>query len=271
MESKKKTEEKKGKKQQEASFSWKKVLINVGIMLVSFIVIIFIINIILKSYTHHGESLTVPDFKGKTVAEVEQLCADKNVRYFIKDSSYSQGAAPNTVIEQDPKPGQHVKENRRIYLTINSKAAPMIRLTFVPERSVRQTRSELENSGFTVSDEIEYQPCADLNLVQDVKHNGVSVRSGTMLRKGTTLTLVACDGGATGKVEVPDLIGKTFDEAAILINANDLVLGNITTDSGKVVSRTSGKSIIYKQEPEAEAKKIPRGEAVNIWVSRKKR
>ncbi len=270
MESKKKTD---GAQEAEnkASLNWKKILINLGIMLGVFIVILIIINRSLNSYTHHGESLTVPDLKGRSMSEVELLCADKKVRYYIKDSSFSQGAAPNTVIDQDPKPGQHVKENRRIYLTINAKSAPTVRLNNVIDKSMRQAKAELENSGFIINEDIEYKPCDELNLILDIKYKGVSVKPGTLLKKGSKLTMVVCDGGAKGKAEVPDLVGKSFDEAIILINANDLVLGSITTDSGKVVAKTSSKSIIYKQDPEADAKNIPKGEAVNIWVKRKKK
>ena len=265
MESKKKTEGAKEKKKPAGSFNWKKLWIQLGIMAGSFILLIIIINIVLKSYTDHGKSLTVPDLKGKTVPEIEEICKDKKVRYLIKDSSYSQNAPANTVIDQNPKAGQHVKENRRIYITINSKSAPVIKLNNVIDKSMRQAKAELINNGFEVDEKNEYKPCDDLGLVMDVKYKGQPVKAGAMLKKGSKLTLVVCDGGNSANTVVPNLIGKQFDEVMMILREGSNPIGTINADSGKVVSKAPSTNYIYKQEPRQGSKTAP-GEPINIWV-----
>ena len=66
--------------------------------------------------THHGETITVPKVTGMNLADLEQYLDERNLQYFVDDSSYSAGTRPFTVLTQDPAPGEKVKEDRKIYL-----------------------------------------------------------------------------------------------------------------------------------------------------------
>ncbi|MGZ5304882.1 MAG: PASTA domain-containing protein, partial [Bacteroidia bacterium] len=55
----------------------KNFLLNIALIILAVIVMFVILTQFLKWYTHHGESLTVPDFKGRTVEEVERICEEK--------------------------------------------------------------------------------------------------------------------------------------------------------------------------------------------------
>src|SRR5690349_6207439 len=67
------------------------------------------------SYTHHGESISVPDLRGLKKERLETFVSDKHLRYSIVDSLFELDKAPGTVVDQDPPPGSKVKESRTIY------------------------------------------------------------------------------------------------------------------------------------------------------------
>ena len=72
----------------------------------------------LDSYTRHGESITVPDLSGYTLEQAERKLEAKDLHYFIMDSVDMPEEMPNTIVEQDPFPGDKVKRGRKIYVTV---------------------------------------------------------------------------------------------------------------------------------------------------------
>ncbi|MDP2889839.1 MAG: PASTA domain-containing protein, partial [Bacteroidota bacterium] len=69
-------------------------------------------------YTDHGESVVIPDLKGRNSTEAAAILDELDLRFEIQDSVYSPETAPGTVLDQFPKPGQKVKENRTIFITL---------------------------------------------------------------------------------------------------------------------------------------------------------
>jgi beta-lactam-binding protein with PASTA domain len=74
----------------------------------------------LDNYTKHGESIVVPDLKGMKAKQLDSMISDLHLNYAIIDSIYFTDKPQGVIIEQDPLPGSKVKENRTVYLTINS-------------------------------------------------------------------------------------------------------------------------------------------------------
>ena len=74
----------------------------------------------LKYITFHDQYQQVPDLMGIPLINLPQITADKNLRYEIIDSSkFTPNLPPLSVIEHQPGPGQSVKKNRKIYVTLN--------------------------------------------------------------------------------------------------------------------------------------------------------
>src|SRR5688572_24905830 len=73
----------------------------------------------LNAYTNHDIMITVPDLKGKKFAEVDRYIKGKEVRVMVNDSTvYLLDKPPGVIVDQDPAPGEKVKRDRMIYLTI---------------------------------------------------------------------------------------------------------------------------------------------------------
>jgi len=241
--------------------------INFGMFIIAVFLLIFLLALFLRIYTHHGESLTVPDFKGRTVAEVIQLCEEKDLRYEIKDSVFAQDKPKLTVVDQNPKPNAKVKRNRCIYLILNAGKAPKVPMPNLKDIQRRQAERILLSNGLIPGIHPEYKPDLALNVVLEIKVDGKIVEPGTMIEKGKTVEFVLADGGRGGILEpVPDLtIGaKTLEEAKTQLAMMYLNLGKI--DSTDV--KNTRTAIIYKQNP-LPGRKISEGDIVNVWLKDK--
>ena len=74
----------------------------------------------LDIYTNHNDYISVPNFKGIHIQDLDSIFDLNNLRYIIIDSVFDENQDRGLVINQDPLPATNVKENRRIYLTINA-------------------------------------------------------------------------------------------------------------------------------------------------------
>lgn len=216
-------------------------------------------------YTNHGESITVPDLREMTLEQVKRHLKTKDLRYTILDSTYIRGKLPETVIEQDPKPGANVKENRRIYLTINSKTPPIVEIPNIIQASLRHAEKQLQSVGLEVG-ELEYVPYKYKNLVLKMKLNGAEIEAQTKVEKGSAITLVLGNGLGNTKIPVPTLVGLSFLEARIAIQGMSLTVGAVVRD-GDVPERDSDQAIVYRQIPAPEdGTEITIGEPVDLFL-----
>jgi beta-lactam-binding protein with PASTA domain len=71
--------------------------------------------------TNHGEEITVPNLAKLTEEQVEEKLDDLDLDYVLLDSvDYNKDFPKHSVVEQDPLPGAKVKEDRKVYIKINS-------------------------------------------------------------------------------------------------------------------------------------------------------
>jgi len=252
-----------------------KIIINIGLMFTTFILLIIIANYLLGVYTHHGDSLTVPDFKGKTIKEVQSICDDNNLRFKIKDSSFDPTLPKYVVMEQNPIVGSHVKENRRIYIVINGKDAPMVKLPDIIDNQMRIAIQRLASLGINWDgDEDDRQPDPALNAVLGVKFNGKTLQPNDQIPKGIAVHLILGDGLQAPKVEIPDLVDKTFEQALFTLRSSDLNIGKITNDDGEELNTAPPTYIVTEQDPspskDKKANLIGKGQAISIKVKKNK-
>ena len=109
--------------------SKKDVLIHLAVILGLTMILIFLFfYVYLPVTTNHGETISVPKITGMTLPEIEDYLDDMDLRYYVSDSSYNQGIKPFVILTQDPAPGAKVKENRKIYISVNMKNPPIIKM-----------------------------------------------------------------------------------------------------------------------------------------------
>ena len=151
----------------------------------------------LDVYTHHGESIIVPNVNGLPVKEAQNEFNKKNLRVEIVDSNYVKGILAGAVLEQKPAAGSKVKIGRTIYLTINTGEAPKVTIPdIIDNSSFRQAEARLRALGFKLT-EPEYIE-GEKDWIYGVKYNGKELTSGEKIPREAVLTLCVGDDKLKG-------------------------------------------------------------------------
>ena len=151
----------------------------------------------LDVYTHHGESIIVPNVNGLPIKEAQNEFSKKNLRVEIVDSNYVKGILAGAVLEQKPAAGSKVKIGRTIYLTINTGEAPKVTIPdIIDNSSFRQAEARLRALGFKLT-EPEYIE-GEKDWIYGVKYNGKELTSGEKIPREAVLTLCVGDDKLKG-------------------------------------------------------------------------
>jgi beta-lactam-binding protein with PASTA domain len=163
--------------------------------IVALVVLCFIVLQWLKMTTNHGDFETVPDLKGKSINVAQVELEDNNLVMQIQDSAnYNPDYPKFSVIEQDPSAGAKVKEDRKIYITLNPSGYRKIRIPDgLIDKTFRQVKPTLEALGFKVGT-ISYVDNIGKDMVLKLSHKGTTINSGDKLPKTSEIDLVLGNG-----------------------------------------------------------------------------
>ena len=214
-------------------------------------------------YTHHDEHIVLPDFYGVHIQDLDSVCQELDLRYIIIDSVFNKKEEKGIILEQDPRIGTNVKENRRIYFTINALQNKVITFPYITDLSLRQTVRKLESLGLVVG-ELEYKPDLAKNVVLNQKVNGIQIKEGQELFLGTIVDLVIGSGLSDKTTSIPNLLGLNLQKAQTEIKVASLNLGAVIFDQGII---DSTNAMVYKQNPELNEKiKVKLGTSIDIYL-----
>jgi eukaryotic-like serine/threonine-protein kinase len=232
-----------------------------AILAVAIIVLlcVFYFYLYLPHITNHGESITVPSVEGLPITKVEDFLASHDLRYEVNDSSYSADYPPLTVLKQYPAAGAKVKENRKIFVSVNRKNPPTVKMPDLIDGSLTNAEAVLRGSELKRG-KIKLVRGPFLNVVKEMEVEGNKVAPGVLVPKGTMVDLVVMDGGSN-KLPAPNVLGFTFEDAKVNILGSNLNIGNIN-----LLGDTTG-GVILKQEP-TPGEEIMVGDVVDVWIGK---
>lgn len=217
--------------------------------------------VFLPNRTNHGETVTVPKLTGLQMDQISEYVGN-HLRYEVSDSGYSEDYPPLTVLEQYPRPGHKVKQERVIFLTVNRVKPPTVPLPDLVDHSLINAGAVLKSNELKQG-KIIFEPSPYLNLVLKMKHEGEEIEPGTRLPKGSIIDLVVGDGyGRNQKFPAPDLTELTLEEAKIAIRGSGLNMGVIIIQS----DTTGHLPVVVKQKPDP-YEEIKLGETVDLWIA----
>lgn len=231
------------------------------------ILLILFIVIFLRVYTNHGDSVEIPDLKGKTTQEIATILEEKDLRYEIQDSVYSPDLPPGTALDQFPKPGMKVKQNRMVFITLCALSQEMILMPQLTDISLRQAENLIENAGL-IAGSIQYKQSEFSNLVLEQRVNGRMVAKGEKIPKGSRIDLVVGSDSESQTMGLPSLTGLSLNDAKIKLEENSLSIGTVTYDESVSSEDDKSQAVIWKQSPDpATTFNIERGSAIDIWMT----
>ena len=179
------------------------ILLNLLIMTALALILILVTFRWIKSYTRHGEYIAVPDVSGMYEEEAGQALAAAGLKYEVLDYKYDKMMVEGGVIEQKPKPGEYVKDGRKIYLTLNSGKEPVRAVPDLADNSsLRAAESKLRAAGFKLGRTVYVD--GDLDWVYEIRYEGKQIEAGTEIPEGSTLTIVAGNGTPIEWIEEVD-------------------------------------------------------------------
>ncbi|MER5538741.1 Stk1 family PASTA domain-containing Ser/Thr kinase [Streptomyces mirabilis] len=166
-----------------------------------------------------NNSVTVPNLVSQTVKDATQLATNAELKVSITKKPCENEKTGN-VCSQDPKAGVKATKGDTINLVVST-GAPKVVVPGVTGQSLDDAKAKLEGNGYNFVVKTETQVSTeDPNTVLDQ-----DPKLGAEVQKGSTITLTIAK--AAEKVTVPDVTGKSCDEAKAAMTANNLV-GNCT-------------------------------------------
>jgi len=170
------------------------------IAFVGLVVFIFVVMKWLKISTNHNQKIEVPNLEKMSLNEVETTLEELDLRLFVIDSaSYNPDYPAKSVIDQDPEAGDFVKENRKIYLTLNPSGYRNIEVPNVFGKTKRQVTSHLSSIGFKINAEPVYVSDIAKDVVRGLIFKGKALKTGEKIPKNSVITLKLGDGEGTGR------------------------------------------------------------------------
>jgi beta-lactam-binding protein with PASTA domain len=168
------------------------------------------------------------------------------------------------VLTQDPAPGQQVKENRKVYISVSMKNPPVIKMPKLTEGSVKNAQMILASYDLVVG-EIQKVPDLAQNSVLKQLVNGKEIEPGSPIAKGTRVDLVVGDGQGNQEFPVPNVVNMPADEASTLLVGQGLQVGEIFYQPAE---EGQAEGTIVKQRPvAAPGASIRMGQLVDLWVA----
>ncbi len=259
---------------------WLRILFHIGLTIIlGFAGTLYFFYGYLPAKTNHGETITVPDVIGTHYNDLDQVLTVRNLRFEItEDSSYSADYAPLEVLKQFPLPDAKVKENRKIYLTLNTLNPPLVKMPDLIDGSIKNAQIVLKSYDLQLG-EISYIPDEIFNTVLRQLHDGREVLPNELLPKGSVIDIVSGDGLGVVSLQSPNLVGLDEESATVAIIGSGLNVGEIsyendgsyvesvTKDDGSVVAvrKSASPGTVFKQDPVA-GSNLRLKARINLWI-----
>ncbi|VAW10973.1 FIG00651985: hypothetical protein [hydrothermal vent metagenome] len=180
----------------------KTFLIQLGLAVLALVILVFLLLRWLNSTTNHGEFVEVPDFSKMTVTDMRKAIDEADLRYEVLDSAnYNPDYPQFSIIEQDPPAGNKVKENRKIYFTVNPSGYKKVTVPQVVQVTRRNAASMLRAVGLDVQ-RVTYIDELGKDMVYYIKYKGKRIKEGDKLPKTSKIELVCGNGTITSRAKI---------------------------------------------------------------------
>lgn len=240
-------------------FKEKKFYVNLLIILLLCVVLLWLTFRLLDKYTRHDEVFSMPDFVGQDFFQVKHDYA-KDFHFILIDSVYPKGQQPGSIYQQDPLPGSKIKKGRNVYAIIVAVTPEKTVMPNLKGISLREAIGRLESSGLSV-DYLDYVSYSYKNNIVEQYYKGQPIAEGTELVKGSKIMLQVGLGNDRTYIKVPNLIGKSAEDAKRLLNLTGLNLGDEVFED----SDSLQYMCIRMMSPGPSSGSVKMGTFIDVW------
>ncbi|NUP77764.1 MAG: Stk1 family PASTA domain-containing Ser/Thr kinase [Nonomuraea sp.] len=201
-----------------------------------------------------NDTVAVPNLISQTEADAKQLLTNSDLKVGNIKRQPCDDQSKGNVCSQDPGKNSDVKKGTTVDFVVST-GAPKVAVPDVRGLTIDKAKSQLEDKGFKVEQKTQVSDqTAGIVLSQDPAGDSEQ-------EKGSTITLTVAK--AAEKSVVPDVSGKSCDEAKAQMTANNLT-GNCTevdTQDPNLVGK------VVSTDPQA-GTQVKKNSAVNIQIGK---
>ena len=174
------------------NYIWsKQFAINLGVIILIYVIGFILLNKCLDSQTKFGEKVAVPNLVGKNQNNLKKILGD-SLEFEILGSIYDPSKIEGTILSQDPEATAiteiFVKSGRKIKVRV-SKRSQMIEMPKLVDKSQRFAETILKSRGFRYT--LEYKPSKEAHgAVLDQLYKNKPIAEGTRVPIGSRIKLV---------------------------------------------------------------------------------
>lgn len=221
--------------------------------------IVFGITLIALNIGNSREStdIKIPDLVGEVYEDVLDDEKYADFHFVEAGSEYSDEYGKGIIVRQDPEEGKTVKKGSdiRVYISLGNED---IRVPDLINKTYREAMIQLSNMGLSSTKEDEYS---------DTVASGSVIRTipeaGETITKDTPIKIFVSSGAEVKTVIMPSLVGKTKNEAMVIMGENNLVALFTEVESEKDPETIVNQSIV-------EGTEIEEGTTVTLSVAKAK-
>ena len=175
-------------------FTSKTFVIQLAIAAGIVVVLSFFLMQFLKFRTNHGEEIPVPDLAKMQLEIAEEKLSESGLELILLDTvDFQSDMPPFSIVEQDPKAGNTVKDGRKIYVKINAGEYNDVNLPVFKDKTYRQILANIKALGLKEG-KITYKPHLAKDIVLQVLQDGKNIKEGDKVKKNSTLDFILGDG-----------------------------------------------------------------------------
>ncbi|BCY28912.1 PASTA domain-containing protein [Flavobacterium okayamense] len=158
------------------------------------VVLVFVLLKFLDIKTNHGEEIPVPDLSKMQVKIAQEKLEELGLELILLDTvDFRNDMPPYSIVEQDPKAENTVKNGRKIYVKVNAGEYDDVTLPALKGKTFRQVSANIKSLGLKEG-KITYKPHLAKDEVLAVTQKGKTLKAGDKVKKNSTLDFVLGDG-----------------------------------------------------------------------------
>jgi len=223
------------------------------------IIIAFILfNYLLMPWFVYSEEVQVPKVVNLQQETAIRILEDAGLEPIVGDTSYVEnGFKENSIILQKPFAGVIVKKGRKIFLVLSG-GEPTTAVPSVQGKSITNARFAFERVGLKIGEILEVSSDNPKNIII-----AQQFAAGTKIKKGSFVSVSISAGQTEGQIEIPNLIGKPFAEAEIILTESLLKVGKINYQpSFDLLPNT------VKDQYPSPGSRLNQGDAVDLFITK---
>ncbi len=203
------------------------------------------------------EEIKVPNFVGSTFEKAQALAQETGLEIARGEDVYSPDQEEGKITSQNPTADSVVSPGKLITVYVSKGKKDGV-VPKIVGKDYKEASEYLKTFGFELGIVKTESSTLPENVIIEQ-----SVEEGSTASKGTKIDVTVSDGKGKETVKMPNLIGKTPDEANAIIDTEGLKLGDATYEE---TTTTAQNLIFWQQYPEGT--ELEKGTAVSYKVSK---